>query len=345
MAPVLEAVPNFSEGRDPGFLEEAVRVASSCGVDVLDQSMDRDHHRAVLTLVGLPGDVEEAGVQLGFLARERIDLTGHRGVHPRIGALDVLPFVPLEGCSMRDAVEVARRAGRRLADGGLPVYFYGQASDPPGRGLAELRRGGFEALKAGVPRDRRPDLPAGGRAVHPTAGAVCVGARPVLLAWNVWIQGMPMEDLRSLAAELRERNGGIPGLRALALDLPEQGVSQLSMNYEDVARGDPMAVFERVETEVMRRGGDIRGTEVIGMIPETLVLAAAGDRLRLFDPTPDRLLSVGVSRHLSARADADLASVLSWLGTRESETPDEIQRAARRLAGYPRDESSPSERA
>lgn len=345
MAPVLEAVPNFSEGRDPDFLDEAVRVASSCGVDVLDHSMDRDHHRAVLTLVGHPQDVEEAGVRLGFLARDRIDLTRHEGVHPRIGALDVLPFVPLYGCPMETAVRVAHRAGERLAAGGLPVYFYGRASDPPGRGLAELRRGGFETLRQSVPRDRRPDLPGGHPGLHPTAGAVCVGARLVLLAWNVWVRGVSAEELRPLAAALRERNGGFPGLRALALELPERGFAQLSMNQEAVEGADPLAVFERIESEVASLGGEIEGTEVIGMIPETLVLAAAGDRLRLFKPTPDRLLPVGVARHLSARADEDVASVLSWLGTRESETPEEIQRAVRRLAGRSRYESSPSERA
>ena len=344
MVPVLEAVPNFSEGRDPDFLDEAVRVASLCGVDVLDRSMDPDHHRAVLTLIGHPEDIEEAGVRLGFLARDRIDLTRHEGVHPRIGALDVLPFVPLQGCSMEDAVRSARRAGRRLAEGGLPVYFYAEASDPPGRELGELRRGGFEGLKDRVPGDRCPDLHGGRTGLHPTAGAVCVGARPLLLAWNVWVRGLTVEVLRPIAAALRERNGGFPGLRALALDLPEQGAVQLSMNLEAVEARDPLAVFETIETEVASLGGEIQGTEVIGMIPETLVLAAARDRLRLFEPTPDRLLPVGIARHLSTRVDRDLAAVLSWLATRESETPEEIQRAARRLAGRSWSESSPSER-
>ena len=345
MVPVLEAVPNFSEGRDPDFLDEAVRVASLCGVDVLDRSMDPDHHRAVLTLVGHPDDVEEAGVRLGFLARDRIDLRRHAGVHPRIGSLDVLPFVPLVGCSMELAVEVAHRAGRRLADGGLPVYFYANASNPPGRGLPDLRRGGFEGLREGVPPDRRPDLDGGWAGVHPTAGAVCVGARPVLLAWNVWVRGVTVEQLRPVASGLRGRNGGVPGLRTLALELPQRRGVQLSMNLEEVELRDPMEVFERVEAAVHRLGGEIDGTEVIGMIPETLVLAAAGDRLRLFEPTPDRLLPVGVARHLARRMDEDLAAVLSWLGTRESETPEEIQRAVRRLAGRSMHESSPSERA
>jgi glutamate formiminotransferase len=346
MLPVLEAVPNFSEGRDPDFLDEAVRVAASCGVDVLDRSADPDHHRAVLTLVGDPSSIEEAGVRLARLAVERIDLRGHDGAHPRIGALDVLPFVPLIGCTMEDAVGVARRVGRRLSEAeGLPVYFYGAASTPPGRGLAELRRGGFETLRAGVPSDRRPDLDGGREGLHPTAGAVCVGARRVLLAWNAWVRGVPLDRLRKVAGRLRETGGGFPGLRALAVALPRQGSVQLSMNLEDVEARAPMEVFRAVEEAVHLEGGEITGTEVIGMIPETLVLGAAGDRLRLFEPTPERLLPVGVARHLAARGAGDLAALLSWAASREGEMPQEIRGAARRLAGGLRHESSPGERA
>ncbi len=345
MLPVLEAVPNFSEGRDPDFLDEAVRVAASCGVDVLDRSADPDHHRSVLTVVGDPDSVEEAGVRLARLALERIDLRRHHGAHPRIGALDVLPFVPLTGCTMEDAVAVARRVGRRLSEEGLPVYFYGAASIPPGRGLAELRRGGFETLQAEIPPDRRPDLDGGRDGLHPTAGAVCVGARRVLLAWNVWIRGVPLDRLRPVAARLRERGGGFPGLRAMAVALPRQGGVQLSMNLEDVEGRAPMEVFDAVEEAVRLAGGEITGTEVIGMIPEALVLGAAGDRLRLFEPTPERLLPVGVARHLAARGAGDLAALLSWAASREGEMPQEVRGAARRLAGGLRYESSPGERA
>lgn len=345
MLPVLEAVPNFSEGRDPDFLDEAVRVAVSCGVDVLDRSADPDHHRSVLTLVGDPASVEEAGFHLARLAVQRIDLTHHDGAHPRVGALDVLPFVPLIGCTMDDAVRVARRVGARLSEEGLPVYFYGAASVPPGRGLAELRRGGFEALREAVPPDRLPDLDGGREGLHPTAGATCVGARRLLLAWNVWVRGVTVERLRPVAARLRERGGGFAGLRALAVALPRQAAVQLSMNFEDVEDRNPMDVFSAVEDAVRGEGGEIVGTEVIGMIPEALVLAAAGDRLRLFDPTPDRLLPVGVARHLAARGAADLAALLSWAGTREQEMPQDVRGAARRLAGGLRHESSPGERA
>ncbi|MDT8342608.1 MAG: hypothetical protein RQ751_13940, partial [Longimicrobiales bacterium] len=253
MLPVLEAVPNFSEGRDPDFLSEVVRVAARAGAEVLDASQDPDHHRSVVTFVGSPSAVEDAAVAVAEVAVRRIDLRGHRGAHPRVGALDVLPFVPLVGCTMADALDAARGAARRLAGLGLPVYFYGEASSPPGRTLADLRRGGVEALWPHFPVGREPDLTAGRSGAHPTAGAVCVGARDVLLAWNVWVEDVEPAALRALACELRERNGGIEGVRALAVELPRQGGLQLSMNLEGVARRSPMRVFRRVEAWLAER--------------------------------------------------------------------------------------------
>lgn len=333
MLPVLEAVPNFSEGRDPGFLEEVARVAARSGVDVLDASRDEDHHRAVLTFIGDPASVEAAAVAVARVALERIDMGVHRGSHPRIGALDVLPFVPLVGCTLEDAVRSAHRVGEELQALGLPVYFYGAASTPPGRGLAELRRGGVEALGPAWPPDRRPDLPAGLPGPHPRAGAVCVGARRLLLAWNLWVEGVRVEDLRALAASLRERGGGFPGLRALAVELPSRGALQLSMNLEEVEERSPMEIVHAVEKWLAQQGGRIARTEVIGMVPETLVLEAAGLRLGLSEATPNRLLPAQVARHLSRRGGEDLAVLLDWIQTRESQVPDTIRMAARRLSG------------
>src|SRR5688500_16872848 len=182
MLPVLEAVPNFSEGRDLDWLRELVGVIDAAGVEVLDASADPDHNRSVVTFVGDPGTVEAAAVAAARFALERIDLRRHRGVHPRVGALDVLPFVPLQGLAISDAVKSARRVGAALAELGLPVYFYGEASPPPGRRLAELRRGGFEALTEGFPEGRAPALDAGRSTAHPSAGVACVGARRLLLA-------------------------------------------------------------------------------------------------------------------------------------------------------------------
>ena len=185
-ARLLETVPNFSEGRDSRVIAEIVEAMRGSGADVLDVSADADHHRAVVTAVGSPAVVEAAAVAGARVAVKRIDLRRHAGVHPRIGAVDVVPFVPLCGLSMDDASASARRVGERLArEVGLPVFFYGAASEPPGRRLAELRRGGYETLVQNWPADRRPDVqPADWphRGAHPSAGAVCVGARKLLLA-------------------------------------------------------------------------------------------------------------------------------------------------------------------
>jgi len=301
MVKVLEAVPNFSEGRDTAKVRALVDVIASRDVDVLDWSADADHHRSVVTYIGDPPDVEAASLAAARFALEHIDLRRHRGVHPRIGALDVLPFVPLQGVTMDDAVDSARRVGRGIADLGIPVFFYAQASTPPGRSLAELRRGGFEALAEGFPPERRPDLPKGVARAHPTAGATCVGARPVLLAWNVFVAGIDLADARAIAAEIRERGGGFEGLRALGLELPEEGRVQISMNLEDPDRTSPLDVYVAIEQAVALRGGRILETEVIGMLPDTLVHPATVDRLKISDPRPARVLSRRVAEHVSHR--------------------------------------------
>ena len=302
MIPVLEAVPNFSEGRDPGLLRALVDAIAAEGADVLDFSADPDHNRSVVTFVGAPVTVEAAALAAARFALEHIDLRGHRGVHPRVGALDVLPFVPLEGLGMSDAVASARRVGARIGELGIPVYYYGRASDPPGRGLAELRRGGVEAIRDGFPEGRRPDvLPAGMDRAHATAGATCVGARPILLAWNVFVEGVDEAGAKAVAREIRESGGGFPGLRALGLRLEGSGRTQISMNLEDPDRVSPLAVLAAIEERIAARGGRVVETEVIGMMPDALVLPAARDRLHLPDLDPARLLSRRIAEHVRLR--------------------------------------------
>jgi glutamate formiminotransferase len=301
MIRVMEAVPNFSEGRDPEKIRALVETVAAHDVEVLDWSADPDHHRSVLTYIGDPADVEAASLAAARFAVDHIDLRTHRGVHPRVGALDVLPFVPLHGLRMSDAVASAHRVGRAIADLGVPVFFYGHASHPPGRGLAGLRRGGFEAIEAGFPEGSRPDLPPGARRAHPTAGATCVGAREVLLAWNVFVSGITVADARAIASKIRERDGGFVGLRALGLNLEGRGRLQISMNLEDPERTSPLGVFAAIEAEVLARGGKVEGTEVIGMMPDTLVLPATADRLQILDPGSARVLSRRVAQYLEAR--------------------------------------------
>ncbi|MDT8368525.1 MAG: glutamate formimidoyltransferase [Longimicrobiales bacterium] len=333
MIPILEAVPNFSEGRDRTVVDALVDAIEAHDVDVLDVSMDPDHHRSVITFIGMPRAVEEALVAAAEVAIERIDLRRHEGVHPRLGALDVCPVVPLHGLDMSDAVRSAHRVGAGIAELGVPVFWYGAAAREPGSGLAPLRRGGFEAFAGGWPTGRTPDLDAGRSAAHPTAGITCVGARPVLLAWNVWVDEIERETLVDIAREIRERDGGMPGLRALALELPRQGGLQLSMNLEGVQARDPFDVFLRVERRVTANGGRITKTEVIGMIPDTLVFPAATHRLRLSDPDPVRMLSSRVQRYALERMESELQTMVDWILGAGSEVPNDIRDAARLVAG------------
>jgi glutamate formiminotransferase len=299
---ILEAVPNFSEGRDLARVRRIVDRIAEHDVEVLDWSADPDHHRSVVTFIGSPDDVRRAAVAAARVAVAEIDLRDHEGVHPRVGALDVLPFVPLEEATMADAVRAAERAAAEIETLGVPVYLYGSAARGPVADLAALRRGGFELLSRGWPDGRSPDLPAGRSSAHPTAGCTCVGAREVLLAWNVVTEGLSPEAARSIAGRIRERGGGFPGLRALGLHLERQQRVQISMNLEDPVRTSPMAVFETISDLVTAAGGRVVETEVIGMMPDTLVQQGSTDRLHLLDPRRSRVLSHRVAEYVSARA-------------------------------------------
>ena len=307
-ARLLEAVPNFSEGRDRSLVLAIVEAMRAAGADVLDWHMDVDHHRSVITVVGVPEVVEEAAIAGARVAVERIDMTRHRGVHPRIGAVDVLPFVPLVGLTLLDARAAARRVGVRIArELGVPIFYYGQASDPPGRQLSDLRKGGFEQLVARWPEDRLPDaVPVGWlhAGAHPRAGATCVGARRVLLAWNVRCEGVDLAAAKRVAGALRERGGGPLGVRALAFELPSRAAIQISMNVEDPDVASPMAVFARLEQLLATEGGTVVETEVVGLVPDTLMCSAAADRLRLEAGAGERLLSGRLVQHLAEHCNA-----------------------------------------
>jgi glutamate formiminotransferase len=302
-ARLLEAVPNFSEGRDLAVVAAIVEAMRTSGAEVLDWSADPDHHRSVVTVIGPPELVEEAAFAGAAVAVEKIDLRRHHGVHPRIGAIDVLPFVPLAGLSMTDAGASARRVGERIANElRLPVYFYGQASNPPGRDLATLRRGGFEQLVGGYTAERAPDVLPGNwqhPGIHPTAGAACVGARPVLLAWNIWIAGLTIEAARGIAREVRQDRSGIKGLRALALPLPSRNALQISMNLEDVQHSSPDAAFQLVKRLVEAAGGTVTKTEIIGMAPDEL-LDVVTEEWRLEAGTRERALSRRIGEYMAA---------------------------------------------
>ena len=283
----LESVPNFSEGRDPDVIA-AIGAALSSTARLLDVHSDADHHRSVFTLVGEDAPLVEALLAGIAVGRDRIDLRRHEGVHPRIGAADVVPVVPLRGEDMprarEAALELARRIGEELA---LPVFRYGELA--PGRGPAFFRRGGTEELARRLAEEElEPDFGPG--ELHPSAGGVIVGARQPLIAFNLELRGGTVEDARSIAAVIRERDGGFPGVRALGLDLPGSARIQLSMNVEDWEAVGLHEIVARVEAEAAARGVEVAGAELVGLMPAGAAAAAAGAQLHIEGFDTSRLI-------------------------------------------------------
>jgi len=281
--PLLECVPNVSEGRRPEVVSRLVRAASSApGVRLLDASSDPDHNRSVLTLAGEPEALHAALLGLYEVALAEIDLTRHQGVHPRVGAVDVTPFVPLAGASMADAVVAALRLGAALAERfALPVYLYERAARHPGRRLlADIRRGGFEGFAAKIVSPGwAPDF--GPARVHPTAGVTVVGARDFLIAMNAVLATGDVATARAIARRVRESGGGLPALRALGVHLPSRGRAQVSMNLVDYRRTSMWTALEAVRREAAALGTAVIETELIGLVPEEAALAVVRESLAM----------------------------------------------------------------
>jgi glutamate formiminotransferase len=265
---VVECVPNFSDGRDARRVEAIVAAMRVEGVRLLDWSMDADHNRSVVTIAGAPAAVVEAAVRGAGKAVELIDLTRQQGVHPRIGAADVIPFVPISGIKLEQCVLLARQAGleiwRRF---GVPVFFYEAAAARPDRAnLEEVRRGQFEGLRDAVRKDaaRRPDL--GGPGLHPTAGACAVGARRFLVAYNIYFDSADVAVARAIAREIRAANGGLKGVKAMGV--LAHGRAQLSMNITDFEATPVSQVYRAVSSLALRHKVAPVAGEVIGLIPE-----------------------------------------------------------------------------
>lgn len=288
MRPLLESVPNFSEGRDPAVLEELASVLGA-GTKLLDVHSDADHHRSVFTLVGEEEPLLDALVAGVRRASELIDLRLHAGVHPRVGVADVVPVVPLVPEDMPRARSAALELARRIGDEvGLPVFLYGELA--PGRGPAFYRRGGLEALRRRVTAGEL--VPSFGPSeVGGRAGAVLVGARAPLVAFNVNLRGT-LEAAREVARVIRERDGGLPGVRALGLELPGAGVVQVSMNVEDPEATPLHELVARIEREAAARGAEVLGSELVGLVPAHVVAAAAGAALRLEGLDVSRVLEL-----------------------------------------------------
>lgn len=281
---LFEAVPNFSEGRDAARISritDSVRAIS--GVTVLDLHSDPDHDRSVLTFVGEEEPLLRASVALARACAREIDLAAQSGVHPRMGSLDVLPFVPLgpplSEATLEDAARLARSAGEAIGSLGLPVYLYGAAASAPHReNLTEVRRGGYNGLVARADDPLwEPDY--GPRELSPRSGAVAVGARPFLVAFNAYLDTDDVEVARAVAGEVRERDGGLPGVKALGLEVG--GRAQVSMNLTDLERTSIPTALEAVRRSAERRGAEVESTELVGLVPLAAVLEAARHYLAL----------------------------------------------------------------
>ncbi|WP_217912796.1 glutamate formimidoyltransferase [Miltoncostaea marina] len=266
--PLTVAVPNVSEGRDRATIEALVGACEQPGVRVIDVHSDPDHHRSVLTLAGAPLAVQDALVDLAGECADRIDVRRHRGVHPRLGALDVAPIVALHDEDVPFASEVARGVAARIGEEvNLPVFLYGEvATDPARTRPRDFRREGLEGLAHLL--DEGAIVPdAGPPRLHPSAGAVLVGVRPPLIAINVWLPDATLTEARAIAARVREDGGGLPGVRALGLWLPEAGMAQVSMNVEDHRRAPLHAVLRAVRAEAERLGVEAGDAELVGLVP------------------------------------------------------------------------------
>ena len=285
----LESVPNFSEGRDAGTIE-ALRSALSGHADVLDVHSDPDHNRSVFTLVGDDTLLVESLLAGIACARERIDLREHEGAHPRIGAADVVPIVALDPHDRERARDCALRLADRIGNElGLPVFLYGDSA--PGRGPAFYRRGGLTELQRRIDAgELHPDF--GPARLDERAGGVIVGARRPLIAFNVNLATDDVEIARAIAAVVREKGGGFPGVRALGLFLPKAGRAQVSMNVEDYEAAALHEIVDRVEAEARARGVEVSGAELVGLMPAGAAAAAAGAVLRIEGFNPSHVLEV-----------------------------------------------------
>jgi glutamate formiminotransferase len=293
MQKLIECVPNFSEGRDPARIEALVTAAASIpGAWVLHVHSDADHNRTVITLAGQPQAVAEAALRGVGKAAELIDLNKHHGAHPRIGATDVLPFVPVEGVTMDCCVALAHQTGRRIWERyHIPVYFYEAAAlRPERRALENIRRGQFESLRNEISHhpNRAPDV--GGTESHPTAGAIAVGARKFLIAFNVDLDTADVSLAREIARTIRTSGGGLPALKALGIALPSRGISQVTMNLTDFEQTSLEQAYTAVQYEAQRRGCRIIGTEIVGLLPRR-ALDQISDRFRsVIKVLPDQIL-------------------------------------------------------
>lgn len=291
-APLFEAVPNISEGRDREKIQRIVETVRSIpGVRVLDLHTDEDHNRSVITMAGEEEPLVEAAVTFARACSEEIDLSAQSGVHPRMGSLDVLPFVPLEGATLEDAARLARKAGERIGALGFAVYLYESAATAPHRrNLADVRHGGYRgAAERTSDLDWIPDY--GPATLSPNLGAVAIGARPFLVAFNAYLDTDDVEIARKIAAKVRARDGGLPGLKALGLEVG--GKAQVSMNLTDLEKTSLPDALEAVRREAAEYDSSVESTELVGLLPLDALLQTARHYLALPGLEREHVLEAG----------------------------------------------------
>lgn len=309
MTRLVECVPNFSEGRKAKTVERLARMIESVeGAVVLDLHVDADHNRSVITFVAEAEAVVEAAVRACRLASELIDLRQHTGQHPRVGAMDVLPFVPVRNVTMEDCVGLAHEAGERIAQElNIPVYFYERAARRPERvNLEDVRRGGFEQLREEIARvelQRGPDV--GPSVIHQSAGAVVVGARPFLIAYNVNLQTSDLSIARKIARAVRGRDGGLRYLKALGFELQSRGLVQVSMNLLDFEKTSLHHAFMAVKREAERYGVMVAGSEIVGLVPQSALDRAGEYFLQLENFAPGLVLENRVAAAIEGKGERE----------------------------------------
>ncbi len=284
MSQVVKCVPNFSEGRNADVVQALVRVVRSVpGVALLDETMDPDHHRAVLTFAGRPYAVAEVAFQMARVASQLIDLRSHHGEHPRVGATDVMPFVPIRGVSMQDCVQLARMVGQRIGNElKIPVFLYEQAASRPERKQLEwIRKGGLNGLADRMGSDPAwaPDF--GPKHLHQTAGATVVGARWPLIAFNVNLKSQDLSIAKAIAKVVRQSSGGLPFVKAIGVELKSHSLVQVSMNLTNHEETPLHVVLAAVQREAAVHGVEVAGTEIVGLVPEQALMETAQQALCL----------------------------------------------------------------
>ena len=288
MAKIIESIPNISEGRNQEIIEACVdQIRNTPGCTLLNYSSDPSHNRTVITYMGSPEGCEEASVKLAKKAVELIDLTKHEGEHPRMGCVDVMPFVPIKEATMEECVELSQRVGKRIAEeADLPVFLYEKSATAAHRqNLAKVRKGQFEGMAEKVQDpDWIPDF--GGQRIHPTGGAVCVGARPPLIAYNINLGTDNLEIATKIGKIIRESSGGLKCVKAMGVMLEERNIAQVSINMTDFTVTPLHRVTELVRNEASRYGVPVIGTELIGLAPMQALFDAAEYYLQIedFDP-------------------------------------------------------------